>query len=176
MTTSPQAPSILHLRGGGVSVLIDARGPGQPSVLHWGDDLGSLGEAELADMARALIPPVPRSVIDEPMQRGLVPERALGYRGRPGLSGFRSVGDLRPQLRLTAVEAAPTGVVVTMLDDLAGLSIRSIWELDDSGLLRIRNEVTNTGRDRLPACGTGRHPAGSLNRRRDHGFQWSLVS
>jgi alpha-galactosidase len=114
-------------------------------VLHWGDDLGSLGEAELADMARALIPPVPRSVIDEPMQRGLIPERALGYRGRPGLSGFRSVGDLRPQLRLTAVEAAPTGVVVTMLDDLAGLSIRSIWELDDSGLLRIRNEVTNTG-------------------------------
>jgi alpha-galactosidase len=30
----------VHLRAGGVSLLLDARGPGLPSVLHWGADLG----------------------------------------------------------------------------------------------------------------------------------------
>lgn len=145
MTAAPYESRIVHLRRAGVSVLIDARGPGQPVLVHWGEDLGPLSEPELTAVVRGRVPPVPQAVVDEPVQRGLIPERALGYRGRPGLSGFRPVGDLRPQLQLTAVELAPAGVVVTMLDDLAGLSVRSVWELDDSGLLRVHHEVTNTG-------------------------------
>ncbi len=145
MTASPHVPSLVHLRRAGVSVLIDARGPGQPRLLHWGADLGPLSEPELAAAARGLIPPVPQAVIDEPLQHGLLPERALGYRGRPGLSGFRPDGDLRPQLRLASVEATSAGVVISLTDDVAALAVRSVWQLDDSGLLLVHHEVTNTG-------------------------------
>ncbi len=151
MTAAQHAPvlvdlRLIHLRQAGVSVLIDARGPGQPVLLHWGDDLGVLTEADLAAVARGLIPPVAHAVVDEPVPCGLIPERALGYRGRPGLSGYRSIGDLRPQLRLVAVDQHSTGVALSMSDDAAGLSVRSTWELGDSGLLQVQHEVTNTGK------------------------------
>lgn len=42
------APDVVHLRGGGVSLAVETRGPHLPRVLHWGADLGPLTPAELA--------------------------------------------------------------------------------------------------------------------------------
>jgi alpha-galactosidase len=43
---------VLQLRSAGVSLVLDCSGPGLPSVLHWGADLGELTDAALADFRR----------------------------------------------------------------------------------------------------------------------------
>ncbi|WP_197676424.1 alpha-galactosidase [Nakamurella panacisegetis] len=128
-----------------MSVLIDATGEGQPALAHWGADLGDLSPAELGDLLADSVPAVPNAVLDQPLRRGLLPERALGYRGRPGLSGHRSGADFAPRLGLTSCEVSGDVVVLTSTDDSAGLSVRSELELTGSGVLRINHEVRNTG-------------------------------
>jgi alpha-galactosidase len=141
---------ILHLSRAGVSVLIDARGPGQPVLLHWGPGLGPAGPKDLEVLADSMIPAVPHAGADAIVRRGLLPERALGYRGRPGLSGHRDGAAFAPLLQLTGVEvtdasdAEATAVILTH-DVGAGLAVRSELELTPSGVLRIVHEVTNTG-------------------------------
>ena len=152
MTTSPD---VVHLRRAGVSVLIDARGNGQPALLHWGADLGVLDATELDAVLRAVVPPVPHAVADAPPARGLLPERACGYQGRPGLSGHRAGADFAPRLIRTSTERTGTDVdsdvgvsdaLTFVLDDVAGgLSIRSEWRLDPSGLRQVQQAVTNVG-------------------------------
>ena len=148
MTGSSAVGGFVHLRAAGVSVLLDARGPDQPVLVHWGADLGDLGEQELAALVRGLVPPVANNTLDDPPPRGIFPELARGYRGRPGLSGFRESGNRAPRLALveaTAVGNAGAAVDFLLGDESAGLSVRSSWQLDDSGLLLVSAEVTNTG-------------------------------
>ncbi len=145
MTWLPTAGSIVHLRRAGVSVLVDARGPGQPVVLHWGTDLGELNQGELAALARGLVPAVPNAVTDDPLPRGLIPEGSLGYRGRPGLSGQRSGADFAPQLQLATIELEGGSADFLLTDETAGLAVRSCWRLADSGVLQVHQELTNIG-------------------------------
>ncbi|MEP6981206.1 MAG: glycoside hydrolase family 36 N-terminal domain-containing protein, partial [Nakamurella sp.] len=155
MTTS--VPDHLHLRRDGVSVLIDCDGPGQPEILHWGADLGELTDTDVTALRLARVPAVPRAVVDTAVPRGLLPERSVGYRGRPGLAGFRPGGaDFAPAMQLTGIETDRTGpvgtsgnaswdVVLTLVDTVAALQVRSFWALDPHGLLLVQHEVTNTG-------------------------------
>ena len=151
MTARTEAESWVHLRRGGVSVLFDARGPAQPVLLHWGADLGDLDGQQLASLALALVPPVPRNSLDDPPPRGILPESARGYRGRPGLSGFRENGNVAPHLQLSGtVVGDETGmgagdVEFALSDESAGLAVASRWLLHASGLLEVSAEVTNTG-------------------------------
>ena len=139
------ASGILHLSDSGVSVLIDARGPGQPVLLHWGPDLGPLGPAELEVLVDSMIPAVPNAGADAVVRRGLLPERALGYRGRPGLSGHRAGAAFAPLLQLAGVEVDGNTAIFLTQDLGAGLAVRSELELTPSGVLRVAHEVTNTG-------------------------------
>ena len=125
--------------------MIDATGDGQPALVHWGADLGALSEADLEVLLSATVPAVPNAVLDQPLRRGLLPERALGYRGRPGLSGHRSGADFAPRLALVSTDVDGDLVILTSVDAGAGLSVRSEVELTGSGVLRISHEVTNTG-------------------------------
>ena len=122
---------IIALRAGGVAVVVDARGPGLPRVLHWGADPGEGAVAE------ALAPPLARAALDVPVPLSLVPERAAGHRGRPGLTG--SV--LSPSFSLEAVE----GSAFTARDEDAGLALRSELELGETGVLRLRHTLRNEG-------------------------------
>jgi len=154
---APSAPAVqgaglVHLRRGGVSLLLDARGPGQPAVLHWGAALPELGPAALLALAEACSPPVAHSALDVPVVLGLLPERSAGYRGRPGLSGSRVAGGgFSPRLLLTAVardaQDGADGVVVTCADPDAGLEVRTELLLAEGGLLRARHTLRNTGAD-----------------------------
>ncbi len=139
--------TFVHLRQDGVSVLFDARGPGQPVLLHWGADLGALDQQDCAAIALVKVAGVPPAVLDTPAAHGLLPERASGYRGRPGLSGHRAGADFAPQLDLRGTTADPAGseVVFALADSAAGLAVTSSWRLHPSGLLEARHEVTNTG-------------------------------
>jgi alpha-galactosidase len=135
---------LVHLRGGGASLVIDARGPGVPGIAHWGADLGS--SADLESVALALQPPLQLAGLDVPVPPSLVPELAAGYRGRPGLSGARADGSGRSPLFLLQTAASGEHEArFEAADRQAGLALRSEIELGPTGVVRLRNGVRNTG-------------------------------
>ncbi len=133
----------VHLRAGGVSLLLDARGPGLPVVLHWGGDLGT--DVDPASVALASVPAVAHSALDEPTVLSLLPLRAEGHRGRPGLSGSRQGRDFSPSFQLTDAAVEGDTVTVRLADEVAGLEVEVRAQLADSGLLRLRSRLRNPG-------------------------------
>jgi alpha-galactosidase len=125
---------LAHLRGGGVSLLLDARGDGLPRIAHWG--------AELRDdaVADASIPPVAKASVSVPMTVALLPERAGGHRGRPGLTG---APPFSPRFALAGLDESDGAVVVRARD--AGLELHSELRLGPTGVLELRHTLRNAG-------------------------------
>jgi alpha-galactosidase len=141
---------IVHLRAGGVSLVVDCRGPGLPTVLHWGADLGHLDRSELEAVALAAVPPNATNALDQPIRLGLLPEHGAGWQGQPGLSGHRGGRDWSPLFVVSAVEKGPaeetdTGgrLAVDAEDPAAMLAISIRIELTESGLMRLQAAVRN---------------------------------
>jgi|GEM_PF-1574868 len=84
------AGAIQHLRAGGVSLLLDTRGPRLPRIVHWGSDLGQLGAELLDNLATADIQAAVTNVPDDPVRPGIPTEHATGWPGLPGLLGHRA--------------------------------------------------------------------------------------
>lgn len=142
--------TIVHLRAGGVSFVLDCRGARVPTVVHWGADLGGLGPAELVAMVTAMIAPIVSSQPDEPMELGLLAEPSRGWAGRPGLAGHRDGRDWATLFTTTAATLTQDddggfGVIVEATDDDAGLGLRIEIELHGSGVLSHRAAITNHG-------------------------------
>jgi alpha-galactosidase len=138
---------LIHLRAAGVSLVVDARGPRLPRILHWGQDLGALCASELGELALAAVPPVASNTMDAAVAVGVLPEHATGWAGLPGLRGHRDGRAWSPLFEVHGVVAAEGGndVVVDAADAAAGLSLRLEIELTPSGLVRMRAAVRNTG-------------------------------
>ena len=103
--------SSIHLRAGGVSLVLDT-GPGAgeplPVLLHWGPDLGA--ELDGDTLAGALVPAAAHSAVDRPVPRRLLPMPADGWRLRPGLSGARpDGGGWSPRFLVRSLELATEG-------------------------------------------------------------------
>ncbi|MCO1656733.1 alpha-galactosidase [Pseudonocardia humida] len=149
--TSPQpGPSDpLHLRAGGVSLVLDLPVVGPPVVLHWGTDLGPLDPAALRDLATGLTPMAGHNAPDVAERVGMLPEAATGWVGAPGLLGHRDGDAWSPRFRRTGHRVTPSGggerLRVRHTDPAAGLDLDVEVELFASGLLRCRAEVRNTG-------------------------------
>jgi alpha-galactosidase len=145
---SAAGETMLHLRRGGVSVLLETYDDRLPSIRHWGADLGE----DLGDVRRALAGVRAPSALDDPAPVGLVPEYARGYAGRPGLVVRRHGpgSSWAPRFTDCAVtETDGTGVSVEATDPDLRLSLRSELVLEESGLLRLRHALTNTGDEPL---------------------------
>ena len=144
---SAGAGSVIHLRGGGVSLVLDARGGvGEPLpvVLHWGADLGDALDGDA--LAEALAPPAPRSAPDRPVRRRLLPMPVDGWRLRPGLSGARPDGtDWSARFLVRSVDASDdaAGVVVEAADTQAGLVLATTLRLHPAGVLEARHVLRN---------------------------------
>jgi alpha-galactosidase len=133
---------LIHLQAAGTSLVLDARGPRPPVIVHWGASLGEVSGGDLALLADAAVPAVPPSSLDQPVRLSLLPVLADGWTGRPGISGipgglaFRQSGVARPGPGLVRVEARSAGDRLTVVTDV---------ELTPQGVLRLRHQVTNTG-------------------------------
>jgi alpha-galactosidase len=134
--------TLVALRAAGAALVLDARGPGLPRIAHWGADLG---EAGLDALAAALGRPVARAALDVPVVPSLVPERASGWLGRPGLTGSRGDASWSPVFALDALDRGDHGVVVRARDRDSGLSLRSELELTPEGVVRLRHALVNDG-------------------------------
>ncbi|WP_418275353.1 alpha-galactosidase [Isoptericola jiangsuensis] len=146
--------TVHHLRAAGSSLVLDARGDAVPVVLHWGQDLGPLDEAELGALADSQVPAVTPSSVDLPLRVRLVPTPADGWPGSPGLVGWRpqdpTASAARPALRQVAPSTGTTGpegaaVVVTLGDAAARLEVAARLVLDAHGVLEVTLSVTNRG-------------------------------
>jgi alpha-galactosidase len=134
-----------YLRAGGVAVVLDARGPGLPHVVHWGADLGDLSEAQLTALADAARPGVVSSTYDEPTDLTLLPMPSDGWPGRPGLLGHRDGAAWSPAFVPTDVTVGPDGAAVVAEDPLAALRLTVEVRLEPSGVLRLRARLRNLG-------------------------------
>jgi alpha-galactosidase len=140
--------SAVHLRAGGVSLVLDAGGVGAPLpvVLHWGADLGAELDGEA--LAASLVPATAYSAVDRPVRRRLLPMPADGWRLRPGLSGARAGGGgWSPRLLVRSLEVTADGTCaeVEATDAEAGLGLRSLLRLHPSGVLELRHTLRNLG-------------------------------
>ncbi|KAB1103676.1 alpha-galactosidase [Micromonospora aurantiaca] len=165
--------TIVHLRRARTSLVLDARGPGLPRVVHWGADLGPLPDEDLPAVVDATVPPVVPSSFDTPTVLSLLPEASAGWSGRPGLAGHRDGRDWSTAFRLTGLDvydepAAPSPallggaplhapgvnkgpflssgrVEVRAADPDAGLSLTVEITLDAAGVLTLRHRLRNDG-------------------------------
>ena len=157
---------LIHLHAGDVSVLVDLTAGRIPSIAYWGADLGGLSAAGAAGLVRAGIPPVGENTVDTPIRLAVLPEHWTGWVGRPGLSGSRAGRNWSTQfttaevrldhepVEATATSSGPgfveVGAAVVEVhaqDEVANLDLTFEIELLDSGLLRLRAALTNTGPD-----------------------------
>lgn len=141
---------LLLLRAAGVALLVDARGDGLPSVLHWGADLGDLDDAARSALARDVVPGTAPSAFDAPWRFTLLPGEPDGWSGTPGLAGHRDGSAPFPRLRaLEAVDLREDDGASELLaragDGEAGLEVTCRLRLEATGLLRVQHEVANVG-------------------------------
>lgn len=137
---------MLHLRAAGVSLILDARGPRLPRIVHWGADLGDLTGELLENLAVGAVPGLVTNVPDEPVVPSVLAEHAAGWMGLPGLVGHRAGRAWSTLFSVTGVTSTvepdrAQRVTVSSRDDDAGLSLTLTIELTAHGLVRIRATV-----------------------------------
>ncbi|MFI7607475.1 alpha-galactosidase [Micromonospora sp. NPDC049366] len=142
--------TVLHLRRARTSLVLDARGPRLPRVVHWGGDVGDLDDDALRQLAEATVAPVVPSSFDAPTTLTLLPEAAAGWSGRPALAGHRGRADWATAFRLDDLDVEDTPgaaarVTVRATDAGAGLSLAVELTLDPTGLLLLRHRLRNAG-------------------------------
>ncbi|MEV5695249.1 alpha-galactosidase [Micromonospora globbae] len=141
---------MVHLRRARTSLVLDARGPGLPRVVHWGGDVGDLDDDGLRQLADATVPPVVPSSFDAPTALSLLPEAGAGWSGRPALAGHRDRADWATAFALDGLDVdddgdGPARVRVHAVDPGAGLSLTVELTLDPTGLLLLRHRLRNDG-------------------------------
>src|SRR3712207_3988374 len=151
--------SLLHLRSGGVSLLLQLFPSSLPAVLHWGADLGELGSPAAAASLAALLPArEPRLSLVGTHDGRLTDPRFPEVQVRlvsqtdvpPGGSGGVPPGsNTAPGL----TEVGPDTVVVQAEDPAAGLSLDLAIQLTGSGLVRCRAGLTNRAAERYRVDG-----------------------
>ena len=125
--------------GGRTDVVVDVS-TGAPTIVYWGQSLGS--DLDPESIAAALERPLVQGTFDVVAPITVVPEHGSGFVGRPGLTGRRGGGRAwAPRFTTTSHTAADSRLVVDAVDLVAGLALRTTVALDET--LRVWVEVTN---------------------------------
>ena len=141
---SPLADAV-HLRAGGTSVVVATDGGRLPRILHWGEDLGELPDAALADLARSGLPAIGDSAVTYPQPVPVVAQLPEGWLGRPGVVGSSAGTRWAPLFGGASYTLEGATLTCDAVDGEYALALRVELELLPSGLLRQRASVTNNG-------------------------------
>ena len=142
-----QSNTVVHLRNGGTSVIVDVAAPALPVIVHWGADLGDLEPADLDAIVLASLPQRVSGGLDEPARLSLLPQESAGWQGTPGLTGSRTGRSFSPLLRTTEVSHTSTTLSALASDPDARLTLRADLVVDAAGVLSQHLTVTHTGDD-----------------------------
>ncbi len=145
--------SLLRLERGDTALLVRLVRDELPTIVHWGAPVTA--DADPRSVLAALSMPVSDSITTTQERVSVLPQHSRGWLGRPGLLGHRdghawSVSFADVEHTITGVEAGLTGdgpvrLSSTGVDDVGGLEVGTDLELLDSGLVRLRAWVRNTG-------------------------------
>ncbi|KJQ53932.1 alpha-galactosidase [Microbacterium sp. SA39] len=153
----PPRSRLAHLRGDGVSLVIDTatdpQGQGAPAsmpqVLFWGADLGDLADLDPAEITAALSRQDAAGTLDAAWQVSLLPLEGEGWGGRPGLSA--SVGGIpvHPRWAHVACATDPDGRRFSVVADdvVNGLRVDSAVTIETGGIVTVTHTVTRTADD-----------------------------
>jgi alpha-galactosidase len=138
--------NVVTMSAAGVTVLVDAAGPGLPVVAYWGPELPGIDAEQAAVLLRAAEPVAGTNNIDVPPRVAVLPEHHTGWTGRPGLSGaFADGSGWSPKFALTSFHAEDNRVEAEATDDTGQLVLSLELELLPSGVFRERAEIGNRG-------------------------------
>jgi alpha-galactosidase len=138
--------NVVTMSAAGVTVLVDATGPGLPVVAYWGPELPRMDDEQTAALLRAAEPVAGTNNIDVPPRVAVLPEHHAGWTGRPGLSGaFADGSGWSPKFTLTQFRAGDNRVGAEAADDSGQLVLSIELELLPSGIFRGRSELGNRG-------------------------------
>ena len=147
------ADTVVDLSLGDATVLLRLGPTALPTVVHWGRALGRVESP--VEVLRSIGAGHTDSVITTQESVAILPLHGSGWLGRPGLLGHRSGRDWSPAFdsvrhRLVTESTAGSGtgrlrVESEATDDVAHLVVRTEVELLETGVLRVRASVHNTG-------------------------------
>lgn len=142
---------LVHLRGGGTSVIVTLEGGRLPRILHWGADLGELDEAALRTVSLVSKPTIGDSLVTYPQPIPVIPQLAESWLGRPGVSGSRGGQAWAPLFRnaISTLDESPdrTVLLTDAEDPESQLRINIAMELYATGILRVSATISNDGDD-----------------------------
>lgn len=136
-----QSAALVHLRAGGVHVVLDCPADSLPSILHWGRELGGI-DSDLRNLA-ALTQPLTENTTDDPVRVSVVPEHGRGWAGAPGLTGHRRGGQWSPLFTEVTYVSSERTLTAEAKDVSTGLALTYRIEVLSSGLVRSQASVTN---------------------------------
>ncbi|GAA5199993.1 alpha-galactosidase [Microbacterium jejuense] len=135
----------IHLERDGVGVIIDARGSGVPSVLHWGPATGPLTDADGVALAQALSRQTPPGTLDAAWQVSLSPQEGDGWTGRPGMQ-LRAAGIVHhPRWLLDGVEADERGAQFRARDAASALLLTIEVAIEAGGVVWVQHVLRHEG-------------------------------
>ena len=138
----------LSLRRDGVMVVLDAGGPYLPRVVHWGNDLGDLSDDEIGALPLAREQMRGHRPADKGTPVTLLPTRAHGWPGWPGLTGHRHGLASQPLFSLenASLDEIEGSHVVQYrgVDTAAQLTVDGALVLTPDGVLKHRQTLTST--------------------------------
>lgn len=133
---------IVALQSRETSLVLDTSTP-SPTVMHWGAFLGS---DDLVALRAALELPVPHGGLDVVAPLSLTPEQGSGYLDSPGVEGHRpDGGGWAPRFVSSEVISTEQGARCISVDEHEQLELRSEFQMQESGVLRIRSALRNLG-------------------------------
>ncbi|CAL4858560.1 alpha-galactosidase [Microbacterium sp. MM2322] len=145
MPVLPSDASVVHLRSGGTSVVVDLQ-PGEvPAIVHWGEDLGDAPHETLVSLATAARLQRISGGLDHTVRLGVVRTAASGWAGTPSIEGHRDGEAVSTLFALTDVNATGDSLALQFTDPEAELSARYELRVTASGLVRVRTTLRNDG-------------------------------
>lgn len=136
---------VVHLRRGGTSLVVDVASAPQPVIVHWGEELVDSTSDTLASLSVGSVPQRVSGGLDETGRLTVLPTPAGGWLGTPGVEGHRDGAAFSAHLVTTGVRAEVDRVVISLVDEQAGLAADVDISLGVSGLLHQRLTLRNTG-------------------------------
>lgn len=152
----------IHLRAGGVSVLLSRPDGRIPAIAHWGADLGELTAHDARMVALSTESAQVANCPDAPMHVGVIPEPRWGWAGRPGLVGHRDGQAWAPDFSVQTTQFLPHAASDTAAQEVGdgfsefgpgrlivdvgspdGIDLTITLELTPEGVVRAQSTVTN---------------------------------
>jgi alpha-galactosidase len=155
--------TLIHLRSGGVSLLLQVPSAGLPVVRHWGADLGPLdGPGAVASLTTLLaVEAAPYAIVPCGGEGAGLTGTHEGQSTRPTFTEAQTRLVSRSELSPGLTEHGPDTVVVTAECATSGLCLDIAVQLTAAGVVRCRAGVTNRAAERYRLDGLSlRLPAG----------------